>query len=284
MEGVIKEIKGKEFRRLQLIQLDILKEVDRVCRENGIRYSISCGTLLGAVRHQGFIPWDDDIDVFMLREDYEKFKLISNRLNTDICWFQDHSTDKEYLWGYAKVRRTGTSYTRVGQEHLKYGTGVAIDIFPLDDVPENRFGQKWQDFRCFVWRKTLWSHVAKKNSKGLKKLWWSFLSNFSVEKIYKKIDCYAKKSNNSTPNGVRVLMCPLPDHNSAKTRYSFPKKWMFDLTEYPFEGSLFYGIKDYDSYLKYTFKGDYMQFPPEAERLVHAPVSDYNFGDLYKDI
>lgn len=283
MDGVVKEIKGKEFRRFQLIQLDILKEVDRVCRENNIRYSIGCGTLLGAVRHKGFIPWDDDIDVYMLREDYEKFKLYSNRLNPDICWFQDHTTDKEYLWGYGKVRRTGTTYVRVGQEHLKHGTGVAIDIFPLDDEPNSKLGRRWQDFRCFVWRKMLWAHVAKKNSKGLKKVWWSFLSKFSVEKIYKKLNRYIKKSSNSTPNDVRILMLPLPSHNPAKTRYYFPKKWIFDLTEYTFEGSLFYGMRDYDSYLKYNFKGDYMQLPPEDERLGHVPASDYDFGNLYED-
>ena len=80
----------EEFRRLQLVELCILKEFDRVCRENKINYTISCGTLLGAVRHKGFIPWDDDADISMLREDYEKFRKVANQMDPDICFFQDH--------------------------------------------------------------------------------------------------------------------------------------------------------------------------------------------------
>ena len=283
MSNNVIEIKGEEFRHMQLIQLDILKELDRVCRENNIRYTIFCGTLLGAVRHGGYIPWDDDADIAMLREDYEKFKKVADQLNPDICWFQDHTTDKNYLWGYAKVRRTGTTFIRAGQEHLKFKTGVSIDIFPLDDVPKTIPGQMWQDFRCFVWRKMLWANVAKENSKGLKRLWWKFLASFSVEGIYKKLNRYIKKSKNSTPNGVRVLLFPaigkLYVKNPVKKRYGMPKEWFFNLSEYKFEDLTLFGIRDYYTVLTYTYK-DYMKLPPEEKRLPHAPVSSYDFGDL----
>ena len=83
---------------MQLLQLDMLVELDRVCRENNINYTIFGGTLLGAVRHKGYIPWDDDADVAMLREDYDKFKKITDQLNSEICYFQDHDTDPEYRW------------------------------------------------------------------------------------------------------------------------------------------------------------------------------------------
>ena len=116
---VVKQIKGQEFRRMQLLELDMLKEFDRVCRKNNINYVIFGGTLLGAVRHHGYIPWDDDADIAMLREDYEKFKLVANEMNSEICFFQDHTNDEGYRWGYGKLRRTNTKFIRVGQEHLK---------------------------------------------------------------------------------------------------------------------------------------------------------------------
>ena len=135
------EIRGEEFRRMQLLELELLIELDRVCRAHDIKYCIICGTLLGAVRHKGFIPWDDDADIGMLREEYEKFKQVANELDQEICFFQDHSTDPEYRWGYGKLRKTGTRFIRAGQEHLKCQTGVFIDIFPMDDIPKSVPGQ-----------------------------------------------------------------------------------------------------------------------------------------------
>ena len=159
--GEIKELSPEEFRQMQLLQLDMLVELDRVCRENNINYTIFGGTLLGAVRHKGYIPWDDDADVAMLREDYDKFKKITDQLNSEICYFQDHDTDPEYRWGYGKLRRTGTTYVRVGQEHLKCKTGVFIDVFPMDDIPHSTIGQMLNDFYCFCLRKILWSESGK---------------------------------------------------------------------------------------------------------------------------
>lgn len=274
------EIVGEEFRRMQLLQLDMIKELDRVCRKHGIKYSIFCGTLLGAVRHKGYIPWDDDADIAMLREEYEKFKKVTSELNPEICWFQDHETDKEYRWGYGKLRRTGTKFIRDGQEHLKCKTGVFIDIFPLDDVPKSTVGQMCQNVKCFFLRKTLWSEVAKVNSKGIKKLIFKRWSKKPVDKVYKKLDKYTRKSSNDTPNRVRVLLFPpigtLYTKNSLKERWAFKKEWFLDLAEYEFEGVKVYGTRDYDAILKYTY-GDYMTPPPEKDRLPHAPVSSYNF-------
>ena len=275
----------KEFRRLQLVGLEILTEVDRVCRKHNINYVIFCGTLLGAVRHKGYIPWDDDADVAMLREDYEKFKSVLCDLNPDICFLQDHETDPEYRWGYSKVRRTGTTYIRLGQEHLKNKTGIFIDIFPLDDVPKSIPGQMIQDFFCYFCRKVLWSEVGKYQEKGIKKMWFSLISNISPNTIYKWLGYYIKKSNNSTPNRVRNLLFPsigkLYIHNPINVRYGMPKNWFLERIEYDFEGHKFYGTKDYDSILNYTYD-DYMTLPPVEKRLQHAPVSYIDFGDTPK--
>ena len=126
---MIKEIKGEDFRKMQLTELDMLVEFDKVCRKYNINYVLFGGSLLGAVRHQGYIPWDDDADIGMLREDYETFKKHKDEMNPNICFFQDHDTDPEYRWEYGKLRRTGSTYIRVGQEHLKCKTGILLMCF-----------------------------------------------------------------------------------------------------------------------------------------------------------
>lgn len=271
-----KELTPEEFRRMQLLQLDMLVELDRVCRKNHIRYNICYGTLLGAVRHKGYIPWDDDADVVMLREDYEKFKRIIGDLDETICYFQDHDTDPEYRWGYAKLRRTGTKYIRAGQEHLKCKTGVFIDIFPLDDVPKGLPAQLFQNFYCYCLRKILWSEVGKCESKGMKKLWFSMLSLIPAKTVYKLESVYSKKSRNDTSNGVRILLFPVININPLSIRYRMPKRWFLKSRKYLFEGKELYGMCNYDAFLRYNY-GDYMKLPPIEERQQHAPVSSFKF-------
>lgn len=274
------EIKGTEFRRMQLIQLELLVELDRVCRKNQINYTIFGGTLLGAVRHQGYIPWDDDADVVMLREDYERFKQVIGDLNPNICFFQDHTSDPAYRWGYGKLRKTGTTFVRAGQEHIKCKTGVFIDIFPLDDVPKSTIGQMLQDFECFCLRKITWSEVAKYQATGFWKAWFTMLSRISIDRVYKRLEKYTLKSRNTSNNYVRVLMFQSLGKLYRKApldmRYGFPKKWVLERAEYDFEGHKFYGAKDYDELLSFEY-GDYMKLPPEEERMPHAPVSSYSF-------
>lgn len=277
-----KELNKEQFRKLQLIELDMLVEFDRVCRKNNINYVLFGGSLLGAVRHKGYIPWDDDADIAMLREDYDRFKEHMNELDPSICYFQDHETDPEYRWGYGKLRRTGTTYVRVGQEHLKCKTGIFVDVFPMDDVPISVFGQILQDWHCFCLRKILWSEVARGNKSGFWKIWFSLLSKIPVNIPFSRYDRYAKKSKNNTPNRVRCLSFPatgtLYKKNPLSQRYSMPKSWFTERAEYEFEGKYLYSSRDYDEVLKYIY-GDYMKLPDEKGREQHSPFSEISFPD-----
>lgn len=276
----------KDFRRMQLVELDLLIEFDRVCRLHDIKYSLCSGTQLGAVRHKGFIPWDDDIDVCMLREEYEKFKTLAiPDLNSDICFFQDHTTDKYYRWGFGKIRRKGTTYIRAGQEHMKYKTGVFIDIIPYDDVPDNIIGQVFQSIYCFCLRKILWAQVGKKNEKGFLKVWYKMLSVIPSDWVFALLKPCISKNNNSTGNRVRGLMFPAPGVEYGATtklseRFGMPKKWFTELNEYEFENHLFLGTAYPHEYLTYKF-GDYMKLPPLDQREGHAPVSFIDLGNLH---
>lgn len=277
-------LKGEEFRHFQLIQIPLLQELDRVCRKNNIKYSISGGTLIGAVRHKGYIPWDDDADVMMLREEYEKFKKVTDQLDPKICYFQDHDTDNKYIWGYAKLRRTGTKFIRCGQAHLGHQTGVSIDIFPLDDVPNSTIGRMWQDFRLWRMRKRLWAKVAKYTEPNwFKRMWYKAISHTNPDRIFKKVNKMAAKSRNDNGKEVRCLLFPsigkMYVKNPLRVRYSMPKSWFLDVVEYPFENIVVYGTRDYDAALKYQYR-DYMTLPPEDKRDAHAPCEEYDFGGL----
>lgn len=276
----IKVIKDEDFRRMQLLELEMLVELDRVCKENNIKYQIWAGTLLGAVRHKGYIPWDDDADVVMLREEYEKFKKCADQLNPEICFYQDYDTDPEYRWGYAKLRKTGTKYVRLGQEHVNCKTGVFIDVFPLDDIPKSTIGQMLQDFHCFCLRKIMWSEIGKYNERGFLKIWYSILSKIPIDWVFKQLEKYAKKSKNSTPNKVRTLtytaIGKLYRKHPLKDRYGMPKRWFLNTKTFEFEGKQLVGLKDYDECLTFEY-GDYMKLPPKEKRIQHAPVSDYEF-------
>ena len=280
------QLSHEDFKRLQMLELDNLKEFDRVCRKHRIIYTLSSGTMLGAVRHKGFIPWDDDADISMLREEYEKFVLVSNELDQNICFFQDHSTDPEYRWGYGKIRRTGTQYIRTGQEHLKCQTGIFIDIFPLDDVPNSKIRRIIQKERCFITRKLMYAEIGRvsDNENKFMRLLYSVLSKIPIDYAFYRLKKYTRKSKNATSCAVRTLTYDALGKKAKKLpkdfQYGRPKKWFLNVAEYEFEGCHFYGPKDYDEYLTFKY-GDYMKMPPEDKRQQNSPVSYIEFDSEY---
>lgn len=156
----------EELKQLQRIELEMLIEFDRICRKCGISYSLDGGTLLGAVRHKGFIPWDDDIDVIMLRKEYQKFrKACETELDIERFFLQDYKTDPAYRWGYAKLRRNGTSFVREGQEHIRQHDGVFIDIMVADNVPDEPVKRRLHYAGCVLVRKLMYAEVGKKRKK-----------------------------------------------------------------------------------------------------------------------
>ncbi|MFI3175843.1 MAG: LicD family protein [Bacillota bacterium] len=263
-----------DLKKLQGIQLELLQEVDRVCKQNNIKYCIIAGTLLGAVRHGGYIPWDDDADVAMLREEYDKFVLACQRdLNHDLAYFQDIDTTDGYRWGYGKIRRKNTTFLRLGQEHLTFEQGVFIDIFPLDYVPEKKIPRYFHNLHCTLVRKWMWSEVGRYTEKNpIKRMAYQLMARTPKTEVQRKYNALKEKSNRVPTSRVRILTFPTPNNG----QYCYFKKWYTDLAEIVFEGVSFPAAKDFDEYLSFKF-GDYMMLPPESERKVH-PVSAYDFS------
>lgn len=268
-EDIMIHLNETQLRQLQMIELELLEEVDRICKKCDIHYNIIAGTLLGAVRHGGFIPWDDDADVALLRSEYEKFrKACETELDTSRFYFQDHRNTPGYRWGYGKLRRKDTLFLREHQEHMPYDQGIFIDVFPLDYVPENYGVRRVHNFVCFLYRKFFWSEVgrvADKNPfmRGL----YTIMSKVPEQALKESFNRFIKKTDRKKTKWVRILTFPTP--NKA---YGYRTRWYEHSADIDFEGITFRGIRDYDQYLSFKF-GEYHKLPPEGQRKVH-PVSD----------
>ena len=263
------QIDNETLRKIQMVQIELLQEVDRICKKCNIHYNIIAGTLLGAIRHGGYIPWDDDADVALLRDEYEKFRVAcETELDTSRFYFQDHRNTPGYRWGYGKLRRKETLFLREFQEHMPYKQGIFIDVFPLDAVPENYLLRSVKNFECFCIRKVLWSEVGKIADKSaVKRVWFNFLSKIPEKWVLGYYHNVIRKSYKCKSKWVRILMYPTPNRE-----WGYMRKWYENSAEIPFEGVTFQSIKDYDEYLSFKF-GNYMELPPEEERKVH-PVSE----------
>lgn len=263
------ELDDKMLRQLQMIELEMLLEVDRICKKNNIRYQIIGGTLLGAVRHGGFIPWDDDADVSMLRSEYEKFKrALKTDLDESRFYFQDFEETPGYRWSYGKLRRKGTLFVREFQEHMPYDQGVFIDIFPVDGVPDNYIFRALHDVHCFCIRKILWSEVGKIADRNAMKraIFWilSQIPERAVLNHYKRMIRY---SNRKKTRRVRFALMPLPNKG-----FGYMRKWFVKSKGFQFEGKCLRGTALEKEFLTYEFK-NYMELPPVEKRKVH-PVSE----------
>lgn len=261
------QMSQEELRQVQMVELEMLIEVSRICKKCGIHYCISAGTMLGAIRHGGFIPWDDDADVAMLRSEYEKFRVAcETELDQDRFYFQDYRNTKGYRWGYGKLRRKGTEFIRLNQEYMPYEQGIFIDIMPYDYVPENRVCRYIHCFESFLFRKTFWSAVGRNSKEPVKRMVYSLLYRIPEEKLYGWYTKFIERSNRKKSRYIRILTFPVPGKQMG-----YRTEWFLKIGKVMFEGESLAGMKEYDAYLSYKY-GNYMELPPEGSRKTH-PIS-----------
>lgn len=251
--------------------MDILSYVDLFCRKNNIKYSISGGTLLGAVRHGGYIPWDDDIDIMMRREDYDQFIELFEKNTHPYYKLFTINNCMDFNQPYLNIADTRTSYDMPGYPK---DMGVNIDIFPFDYVTSNehkrtRFWRRIYRYRNIYVLMGLKWNSKRSLFKNLVVSLGSFLHVFYSRKtIGKKIDEMARHSS-STKSSLRACLV-----------WGYGEKEVMDASifeEYndiAFEDRTFMAIKLYDVYLKHLF-GDYMLLPPIEKQVPHHQFVAY---------
>ncbi len=257
----------EEIKKLHDVELEILVEFDRICRKHDIPYSIDGGTLLGAVRHKGFIPWDDDADVIMNRAAYQKLmRVLDEELDKNRFYFQDMKRTKGYRWGYGKLRRKNTKFVRLNQEHMPYPQGVFLDVFVCDNVPNSYLFRCICNFQSFLFRKLFYAEVGKVNAVGLARVLYTLLSLIPERTLKKQYFRYIRFRNRIHTDWVKCLTFP-----ACNKTYGYKRSWYEDTIDMCFENVVLRASRDYEEYLKFLY-GNYMELPPENKRKIH-PVS-----------
>lgn len=271
------DIKGRKMTldEIKNVQVEILKAIHDFCKSNGLRYSLGGGTLLGAVRHKGYIPWDDDIDIMLPRPDYDK---LLNSFDNENYGVQDYRSDKRFPLAWARIYSKKTvlvSTNAIG--------GVFVDIFPIDGLPTpdkiDEYRKEQRGFKLKLRRTTRIHsdalHELKKEYKLDGNIIYYYLKYAVARVIYPKREVNVKEMDDffhsypfdtSEYAGAIVGTYGMKEYMKAEVFKSY--------IELPFEGNLFMCIKDYDAYLTQHY-GDYMQLPPEEKRITHHQFKEY---------
>ena len=271
-----RQISEEELKQIQKIQVELIAEVDRICRKNHIHYNMVGGTMLGAIRHGGHIPWDDDADIGFLREEYEKFReACKTDLNKDKYYMQDFRDTSGYRWGYGKLRRKDTIFLRNGQEFMPFEQGIFIDLMPFDNVPDNLIHRRLHFAECFLFRKAFWSKVGARVEENLCiRIIYKMLNLIPEQTIKNRYEAFIEKGRRKKTGLVRILTFPTPKHI-----YGYKREWYTELSQYDFSGLRLPGAKDYDGYLTMLYDENYMTPPPEEKRVPGNTVVYVDLGD-----
>lgn len=280
-------MKEVNIRDLQLAELEILKEFIRVCKELNLRYYLYAGTLLGCIRHQGFIPWDDDIDVCMPRKDYEVFLQKGQAILKDKYFLQNYKTDKEYTANFSKIRNSETTFIECSVKDLNINHGVYIDIFPLDGYrPEKKFYNIKRDIIYAIHKIYISRNYNLKNTKRLKirilkilqKITEIIYGKNSTNKIIEKEDKIAQKCNYDDCEYISSYEYAV----KSPDKIYVPKNYLGGGATKVFEGVEVNVPENYDEYLTRLY-GDYMQLPPEEKRVAHHYNEGVDLNKSYKE-
>lgn len=253
------------LREVQLCQLDILKVVAEICDRHSIPYYLAYGTMLGAVRHKGFIPWDDDVDIYMRYEDLLRFKKICQKELPEKYFYQDPDTDIGARWLFTKVRANGTrmseSFDKQGQ-FASYHEGVWIDIFPLLDAADTPERVEQQVEYIFEYQKLLCCHGPILKDMKLKTKLITMLTNVIVKQKRLRCEKKLRKLQSANSDFMLVMGNAYWRDNTAENRKKALKSVVYKgelvSERYAFEDTAFIGFKDYDAYLTREYGSDYM--------------------------
>ena len=275
---------NKQLKIVHELELKIALEIKRICEMHDIKYFLTAGTLLGAVRHGGFSPWDDDMDIGMLREDYNKFlEACEQDLGPDF-FMQTWDSDPNYPFSYGKLRLKNTRFIEgFSKKSSLIENGIFVDIFPFDNVPNDVTEKLKQRRRYFLCKRILWikkgmgTNMKEGSLKQRIKYYLFLLASCFVP--YETVKNYYKKVQVKYNNEPSLLVVTDGSYNYDKE--SIKREWVENLELIPFENEEFLSYKGRIEYLEY-FYGDYMKLPPEEKRNRHL-LLQVDFGKYYRD-
>lgn len=257
---------SEKQKKIWAVEIDLYQKFAQVCDKYDIKYFAWAGTLLGAIRHKGFIPWDDDFDIGLLREDYEKLIKIAPKEFSYPYFLQNMYSDKKYFCAYSRFRNSETTGIITGTDSPDYNNGIYIDIFILDGKPtdENEL-KKWYKKR--EWVSFLINHYESnfEYTHGIKRLLHKLIKVFV--KVFYGYDRLCKKYNkivqkfNKNSDSVGLMT-----HSFDFIHKYYCSRKLFDeIITVPFEFTTIKVPKEFDEPLKNMY-GKYMDFPPVSKR------------------
>lgn len=263
------ELTKEQLEGLKQKELELLRIFIRICKERKLRYYILGGTLLGAVRHRGFIPWDDDIDVGMPRRDYERFLRHGQQHLPKGFFLQTHLTDPDYPPNFAKLRNSSTTFVERSLKGRRIHHGIYIDIFPLDFYPDH--GRHLFSLKSLLLKLRITDAFAPGDMKRRTKLV-RRLSRILYPSISQAVIA-REHLFRSVTNGKYIA-----NHCGAWGKKEIvPAHWYGEGTTLSFEGIQVNAPSEYHSWLTQVY-GDYMQLPPAEKRIPHHYVEAFDLN------
>lgn len=275
---------SSEMKKVWAVELDLLNQFDKICKGNGIKYFAHGGTLLGAVRHGGYIPWDDDIDIAMFRDDYDRFMRIAPGLFKAPYFLQTIYTDSRYNMPFAKIRNrltTGITEWDV-QNHRRCCLGIWIDIFSLDGVGDDKM-ISWQECECGKLFRLMNRRLRPINRKSIclvKDLILKFLCLWQMN--HKKVDLRFREIFRMQPVDSSRFV-GLLNFRLKEKRFWTPREWFGEIIEMPFENLKIPVPKMYEEVLRKAY-GEWRKFVRGAACHNHTFFDCGSSSEKYKDL
>lgn len=254
---------------LQKKSLDLLQEFLKICEKWDIPYYLVCGSVLGAVKYGGFIPWDDDIDVGLLREDYQRFLEIAPRELPEWCFLQNYKTEKVFPHTFSKLRNSNTAFIEESVAGLPMNHGIYLDIFPIDGHPAG-----WLDKKLFAIRKKRndWIRFSVIDNSKERKVWIrnKLLRFLGCHKRVYQAQVYLEKLYCSYPPGESEYWC---NYGNWQGELEYAPKWHYGNGAWAtFEGLRVRIPENYDAYLTQKYGNWRLDPPIELQKSHHIGI------------
>ena len=268
-------MKRMTLQEIQSVNLNIMKDIHAFCVEHGIHYSLAYGSLIGAVRHKGFIPWDDDIDIMMPRPDFEKFSSsFESKHGFVLSSVYDENTYVNYTRVYNNAETLVISPAKAGKKEV----GIWVDVYPIDGISDDetmsrkqfveirKYSQQVMTMR-FIFRKLVSGNSIRKLKAAIKWVIYRLVKRGNLRQWHNKIVDLCKEVPYGKTSRCSSLVCMEANRDDRQEIFPLTSFQKYQLV--PFETERFYIVSDYDTVLKVIF-GDYMKLPPPEKRVSHV--------------